>query len=96
MYRVEMSVLGKVMCRSYHGKCVEGDIYRLDPDLEFCICRNCDQGWVRDVDAWTKLEESFERLNKQNKRLDAAINSLKASLGNMNSVLAKAAKDSGL
>lgn len=76
----DMSVCGIVECESRVGVCVPGDIHRVDADLELCVCAECGQGWIRDVDAWTKVKESFERLDAANQRLDDAINSLKASL----------------
>lgn len=84
------------MCRSHDGECVEGSVHRIDVDLQLCVCRNCGQGWVRDVDAWTRMEESFRRLAAANMKLDVAINSLKTSLESLNSALTKTAKRSGV
>lgn len=87
-----MSLSGNVECKTRRGNCLEGEVHRIDSDLELCVCKRCGQGWMRDVDAWTKLEESMTRLTKANQNLVASLDVLKASYQKLASSLATAYK----
>lgn len=91
--RDNQSVIGPVTCeQAFVRVCVPGRVHRLDPDLELCVCKECGNGWIRDVDPWQKLQESFERLNQTLNRLAASTKSLEKSLTKLNDAL-KGKKD---
>lgn len=93
MFDRDVDVTGEpVICQKWWNvgrtrKCVAGDVHRVDPDLEICVCTHCGQGWIRHVDAWTKLEESMEKLKIANAALTATLDSLKKSFQNLSDAM---------
>lgn len=81
-----MSVLGRVMCDASRT-CKPGRVHRLDLDLELCVCSRCGNGWIRDVDPWTKVQEAFARLNQTLSKLSAASKSLESAVDRLNQAL---------
>lgn len=83
-----MSVLGRVMCDG-SKVCVPGRVHRLDEDLEFCVCKACGNGWIRELSAFDKLNEALQRFNFQSQKLVAATKRLQSSLQSLNDALSK-------
>lgn len=80
-----MSVVGHVECRKHPAQaCLADDnTRRLDSDLELCICKNCGQAWIRDVDVWVRLKDSFEALEAANVRLQQSILAMQNSFNKL-------------
>lgn len=88
-----MNVAGeRVICEAWSGRareCEPDAIHRLDRDLELCVCKRCGQGWIREVNAWTKVMEAAERLSASMQTLDAVAMTMLQSLQTLADVLKK-------
>lgn len=78
--------LRSVICK-VKGECTPGRVHRLDRDLELCVCEHCGQGWVRDVDPWTKLEELLVKLAESTKKMESSSKKLAESLQGLSDAL---------
>jgi len=69
---------------------VDVTVHRVDPDLEFVVCSHCNSGWIRDVSAWTRLDESMTRLNVRIDALGVHIKKIVDSTNELAAALLKA------
>ena len=62
------------------------DVHRLDLDLKLCVCRGCGASWIRDTNAFDRLEESLARMALATTAMVASVDALKISCQKLTNV----------